>query len=140
MSLALWPPAGCLIFPAAVTKKLEGEGWEKKPLINGWQRKATTDLSQIRDWWVAYPHALPGIELGRSGLVVLDGDRHGGPDGAAALNDTRGADTPRHPISLTAGGGETPTSFGSHQIETAWVMARARCRQALMFVERAAGS
>ena len=30
---------------------------------------------------------MPAIDLGKSGLVVLDGDRHGGPDGRAALRD-----------------------------------------------------
>jgi hypothetical protein len=35
-------------------------------------------------WWLQYPNALPGIDLEKCDLVVLDGDRHGGPDGRAA--------------------------------------------------------
>jgi hypothetical protein len=31
------------------------------------------------------PDSLPGIDLGKIGVVVLDGDRHGGPDGVAGL-------------------------------------------------------
>ena len=98
--------AGLLVFPASVSTNAKGEGWDKKPWIGGWQSKATTDPTQIRQWWQTYPNAVPGIELGRSGLVVLDGDRHGGPDGVTALNKTLGGDTLPHPISFTAGGGE----------------------------------
>src|SRR5262245_37556461 len=98
--------AGLFVFPANVSLPNGSEKWVKKPWIVGWQNNASTDPSQIRQWWLTYPHAVPGIELGRSGLVVLDGDRHGGPDGVTALNELLGVDTPRHPISLTAGGGE----------------------------------
>ena len=97
--------AGLPIFPAGVSKKTEGEGWNKKPLIGGWKDKASTDPAVIEHWWRVNPHAVPAIELGSSNLVVLDGDRHGGPDGVTALNETL-AGTPRHPVSLTAGGGE----------------------------------
>jgi hypothetical protein len=38
-------------------------------------------------WWSQHPNALPGIDLEKADLVVLDGDRHGGPDGRAALRE-----------------------------------------------------
>ena len=99
--------AGLRIFPAGITENPNGEGWGKKPLIGGWRSRATTDEAQIGRWWTDYSHAVPGIELGGSGLVALDGDRHGdGPDGVTALNEILGADTARHPLTLTAGGGE----------------------------------
>jgi len=54
-----------------------------------------------------FPHAVPGIELCKTGLVVVDADRHGGPDGVAAFAEMAAAEqTPPHPISLTLGGGE----------------------------------
>jgi RecA-family ATPase len=96
--------AGLFVFPATVSPKPNGDGWDKKPLIGGWQSKATTDLAQIERWWQQHPRALPAIEMGRSGLVALDGDRHGGPDGVMALDDALG-DVPCHPVSLTAGDG-----------------------------------
>src|SRR5262249_42082320 len=48
------------------------------------------------------------LELGRASLVVIDADRHGGPDGVAALGALAAeqVEWPLHPIVLTAGGGE----------------------------------
>ena len=99
---------GLYIFPAEVRRY--GERWLKKPLINGWRRKATTDHEQIRQWWRRFPHAVPGIELGRSDLVIIDNDRHGGPDGVLAfenlVTDHHNGPLPPHPITLTPGNGE----------------------------------
>ena len=97
--------AGIPVFPAAVYQQDGSDAWHKKPLISDWQNRATTDQEQIEQWWQQHPAAQPGIELGRAGLVVLDGDRHGGPDGVEALNDVLGPEVPPHPVSLTAGGG-----------------------------------
>src|SRR5262249_50545487 len=80
-----------LIFPALVawndtTKKLD-----KKPAITGWREAATTDPGQLQRWWNAYPRAVPGVELGRSNLFVVDLDRHpGGADGVIAFKAFRG--------------------------------------------------
>src|SRR5262245_46705859 len=68
---------GLYVIPAEV--RLYRDRWLKKPLINGWRAKATTNAEQIRLWWKRFPHAVPGIELDRSNLVVIDADRHGGP-------------------------------------------------------------
>jgi hypothetical protein len=50
---------------------------------------------------------LPGIDLEKCDLVVLDGDRHGGPDGRAVLRELLQAqpdyDAPATPRAFTAG-------------------------------------
>ena len=50
--------------------------WKKRPAIKGWKDAATTDPDQIRKWWDEFPEALPGLELGSAGLVVIVADRH----------------------------------------------------------------
>jgi Bifunctional DNA primase/polymerase, N-terminal len=70
--------AGLPVFPA---------GADKRPLLAGWQGKASTEEEQIHDWWHTHPAALPAIVVGRAGLVVIDCDRHpGGNDGIKAFN------------------------------------------------------
>jgi len=68
--------AGLPVFPALIVKR--GNKWIKKPAIEGWQTCACSNEVTIRNWWKAFPHAVPGIELSRAGLVVLDPDRHPG--------------------------------------------------------------
>jgi AAA domain/Bifunctional DNA primase/polymerase, N-terminal len=97
--------AGIPVFPAFVTRCFNT--WRKKPCIAGWRDEATTDEVQIRVWWREFPRAVPGIELGRAGLVVIDPDRHGkGPDGIEAFTqlcaDIGGI--PRHPTTNTPQG------------------------------------
>ncbi len=82
------------IFPAAVAWSESAKKLEKRPAIKGWREAATTDSAQITEWWKTFPESVPGIELGRSGLFVIDLDRHpGGPDGIAAFKANR-ADNP----------------------------------------------
>ena len=50
-----------------------------------WRDLSTTDSETIKSWWRQWPDSLPGIDLAKIGVVVLDGDRHGGPDGVAGL-------------------------------------------------------
>src|SRR5262249_56061001 len=70
--------AGLPVFPA---------GADKRPLLVGWQEKASTDEEQIRNWCNTPPAALPAIVVGRVRLVVIDCDRHpGGSDGIEAFN------------------------------------------------------
>jgi Bifunctional DNA primase/polymerase, N-terminal len=96
--------AGLPIFPARVYWQ-DGR-WRKKPIIRGWQL-GSTDPERIRGWWRAYPKAVPGIALGRAGLVVADADRHGGPDGVAAFDKlvAEHGGLPIGPLTATAGGG-----------------------------------
>src|SRR5215510_14764187 len=99
--------AGIPIFPASVVQDGNGK-WQKKPVGANWQTRATLDREQGQRWWSDGAPIVPGLELGRAGLVVIDADRHGGPDGVAALAALafEQADWPPHPIILTAGGGE----------------------------------
>ena len=68
---------GIAVFPA---------GHDKRPLLKGWQSKATSDLTQIESWWREYPNAMPALPTGkRNGIVVLDVDRKNGKDGFTEL-------------------------------------------------------
>jgi hypothetical protein len=71
-----------------------------------WRSESTTDIGRIERWWKRWPGAIPAIDLGKAGLVVIDADRHGGPDGVAAwqmLTADRGIDAP---MVETPGGGQ----------------------------------
>jgi hypothetical protein len=61
-------------------------GPDKKPLVR-WRTESSCDATTVAGWWSQFPNALPAIDLGKADLVVLDGDRHGGPDGRAALRN-----------------------------------------------------
>jgi hypothetical protein len=97
--------AGIPMFPAKAFPKNDGT-WGKKPSFTDWQKLATTDEAQIRQWWGAHPDAIPGIELSGADLVVIDGDRHGGPDGVAALAEIMTEEFSRCPVTNTAGNGQ----------------------------------
>jgi hypothetical protein len=64
---------------------------DKHPLIKEWPEQSTCDARIIRQWWTAFKDAAVGIDLGKAGLIVLDGDNHAladgspGPNGPAAL-------------------------------------------------------
>ena len=68
---------------------LAAEGWHviplgpnKRPLVKGWQDKATSDARQIERWWARRPDAMPGLVTGeRNGFTVLDIDQKNGKDG-----------------------------------------------------------
>jgi hypothetical protein len=97
--------AGLFVFPARLLRR--NFGWEKKPAIKGWRELATTDEVEIRVWWRLHPQAVPGIELGKSRLFVIDPDRHGnGADGLAAYERllTQIGELQAHPITITPQG------------------------------------
>jgi hypothetical protein len=96
------------IFPALLTWNAAAHKFDKRPALSGWQAAAAADPEQIRTWWKQLPAAVPGIELGRGGLIVIDPDRHPGqPDGIAAFATLRGDhDLPPHPVVVTASGGQ----------------------------------
>lgn len=101
--------AGLPVFAAIVTYDEKGRGWEKQPAFKGWQKDLTTDPAQIRQWWRARPNAVPGIDLRKAGLIVIDGDRHGGPDGVEAfieLSKQNPDCAVNRPVSKTAGNGQ----------------------------------
>ena len=101
--------AGIPIFPARAFKLPSSGKWQKQPLVLRWREVATTDPHQLQEWWQRFPDAIPGIELHRAGLVVIDPDRHsGGPDGVAAFAalEAENNGIPAHPETDTAGGGK----------------------------------
>ena len=66
------------------------ERWGKHPRISEWQRNATTDHEQIREWWSRWPDANIGCLTGKaSGIVVIDVDIPEGhpekPDGTTSI-------------------------------------------------------
>jgi Bifunctional DNA primase/polymerase, N-terminal/AAA domain len=69
-----WAAAGAYVFPAVP---------DKKPRVK-WRDVSSIDPDQIKSWFAQLTDVLPAIDLAKSGYVVLDGDRHGGPDGVAA--------------------------------------------------------
>lgn len=100
--------AGIPVFPArCFPNRADPNKWDKEPLVKGWRQVATTDAVMIRDWWAAHPNAVPGVECGRAGLLVLDGDRHGGPDGVSELDvlARENGGLPSGPVTETAGNG-----------------------------------
>ncbi|OWY04698.1 hypothetical protein B6V75_00660 [Thioclava sp. F1Mire-8] len=62
-------------------------GANKRPLVKGWQDKATSDARQIERWWAKWPDAMPGLPTGKlNGFVALDVDLKNGKDGFAGLS------------------------------------------------------
>jgi len=72
----------------------------KQPLIQEWQKRATTDEATIRQWWSKWPDANIGMAAGpESGVLVLDQD---GEEGQQSL---AGLEKPPTPTQRTGGGG-----------------------------------
>jgi hypothetical protein len=66
--------AGIAVFPC---------GADKKPLVQ-WRAFSSSDADAVAQWWREHPGALPAIDLEKSDLFVLDGDRHATRAAAAA--------------------------------------------------------
>ena len=59
----------------------------KRPLIDAWNTKATSDRQQIEAWWQRWPQAMIGMPTGmQSGVLALDVDIKNGHDGFASLD------------------------------------------------------
>lgn len=53
-----------------------------------WRQQSTTSLDKIEAWWRRWPDAVVGIDLAKSGLLVIDCDRKPGqPDGVRAFEN-----------------------------------------------------
>ena len=100
--------AGIPVFPAELYFCSKTGKCQKKPRVTDWPNTATTDAAQVEDWWKRFPNAAPGLALGRIGVVAIDADRHGGPDGVAAFQNfvAEHGGLPGHPITHTPGHGE----------------------------------
>jgi hypothetical protein len=58
---------------------------KKPPVGQSWKKTSTNDLVRVNMIWRSHhPGWMPAIDLGKSGHIVMDLDRHGGPDGIAA--------------------------------------------------------
>lgn len=81
----------------------------KEPHTNHGSKDATTDAAQIRSWWKQWPTANIGIACGApsGGLLALDLDAHGGPDGTDTLREweSKNGELPETLQALTGGGG-----------------------------------
>lgn len=65
---------GFAVFPCNANKTPKGK----------WREQSTTDEATIWAWWAQYPDAVPGLDCGKSSLLVIDLDRKtGAPDGVA---------------------------------------------------------
>jgi hypothetical protein len=81
---------------------------DKRPAVDHWEERATTDLDRICDYWEKHPHANVAVATGPARLLVVDLDTKGGVDGIA----TFAVISPAHelPVTYTV---ETP-SGGLH--------------------------
>jgi hypothetical protein len=98
--------AGVRVFPCdARPKPSDPNSPTKRPLIE-WTKDATTDEDRLAAWWERWPNALVGMPAGPAGLVIIDADRHGGPDGVAAFEELAARHgLPPGPIVETLSGG-----------------------------------
>ena len=120
-----------------------GERKSKSPMVASWRRWATTDEKRIVAFWTRNPDALPAIDLGRAGLIVIDADNHGnGQDGMGELTEilaanghaidsgTMGEKPARHPSVLPYAAGlpaeerPQPLSMGDRGKDCRWLYHR----------------
>jgi Bifunctional DNA primase/polymerase, N-terminal len=101
----------------------------KRPMVK-WKKGSTTDLVQIDKWWRRpWIAALPAIDLGKSGLFVIDADRHDADkDGVAAVIPTTLPWCGRRAAAST-------TISNSRQTRSA--IAKASCRPGSTLAEKA---
>jgi hypothetical protein len=99
--------AGLSILPVRIVKGKNGR-WDKPTLLDDWPNAASSDAATVRAWWRQWSEAQPALALGKADLVVIDADRHGGPDGVTAFEGmvAENGDLPEHPIATTASDGE----------------------------------
>ena len=70
--------AGLPIFPCDELK------W---PKTAHWRQDSTSDRDAAREMWHTAEGGIAAIDLGKAGLIVIDCDRHGGPDGVTAFHE-----------------------------------------------------
>lgn len=64
--------SGYSIFPC-----YSGGEQAKRPMpFLRWREESTTDIDKIRQWWCKWPSAAIGLDLAKSGLLVIDCDKH----------------------------------------------------------------
>jgi hypothetical protein len=75
---------GLFVFPVAFPWDAKAQKFDKRPTVD-WRAKSTCDLAQIDSWWRDRPEYGVGLDVGKSGLIVFDGDVR--DDGVAALGE-----------------------------------------------------
>ncbi len=96
--------AGAYVFAA---RSSDIKALDKKPMfVRSWSAESTRDPTTIKRFFTDST-ALVAVDCGKSRIVVIDADRHGGPDGVAELREILGDDLTALgcPIVETAGGG-----------------------------------
>jgi len=101
---------------ATAAENYAANGWsvfpvkprDKTPLTVNGVHGASSKVEQVRAWWTRWPDANIGLNCGKSGLVVIDLDKHGERDGMA---DWKQLMAERHftvdtSTSVTGGGGQ----------------------------------
>lgn len=92
----------------------------KHPRTKAGHLEATTDATQVRLWWAAYPDANIGAAMKASGLIAADIDpRHGGDESWRAIEREASHDLGQTWTNLTGGGGvhylyRAPEGFDTH--------------------------
>lgn len=78
---------------------------DKRPMLSGWQERASADPETVAAWWRETPQANIGIATGPdSGVFVLDVDADAGERSLTALEGTHGALPNLYPMQRTGGG------------------------------------
>lgn len=73
--------AGFSVFPCHA-----GGEQAKRPMPGVfWRSASTSDRTKVARWWQRWPEAAIGLDLAKSGIIVIDADRHGEDDGVAAI-------------------------------------------------------
>jgi hypothetical protein len=97
---------GIAVFPV---QNAPGTEDHKKPYPRfWWKSKSTTVASTIEAWWRLYPDAMPAVDCGKSGLLVVDLDTPRGKskaDGLAAWAKLAAGREPSCPTVETPSGG-----------------------------------
>jgi hypothetical protein len=99
--------AGLAVFPCKGTAGDDG----KRPLV-AWRGESTSDADRVRRMWARFPRAVPAVDVGKSGLLVIDCDKpkaEGQADGEAWFETNvileNGADAIEFVTSRTPSGG-----------------------------------
>jgi hypothetical protein len=92
-----WARLGIPVFPCR-----EDGPDQKRPYGLPWRLQSTTDEQRIRQWWLRWPGALPGIDLAKTGLIVIDLD---GAGGALDWREISDGQAPGPPAADTPNGG-----------------------------------
>jgi hypothetical protein len=80
---------------------------DKKPYLDSWPDKATTDIQQLRSWADEFPGCRWGVAAGKSGLVIVDSDikeNKRGEDTLVLLQADNGALPDTYTVRTPSGG------------------------------------